>query len=677
MEQDLISSQNTTQEQEDSLFAAQNKDQTAFFDTLSDKNETNKEETPSTQKENKEERTEEKSAAKTEKSATDFSSPSFAAKEPAKPTPYQVLARKYRPKTFNDLIGQETLVRTLSNAIETNHLAQAYILTGIQGTGKTTSARLIAKALNCVGPDGKGGMTITPCGQCAHCLNIASDSDMDVTEIDAASNTGVDNIREIIEGARYNPISARYKIYIIDEVHMLSKPAFNALLKTLEEPPERVKFIFATTEIRKVPITVLSRCQRFDLRRIEPDTLADFFETVLQKENRKADPEAVKLIAKAADGSVRDGLSLLDRALAHADKGETITAEQVRSMIGLADKSSLFTLFDHLMKGEILQALDVLTEQYSLGVDPTTLVQDLLSLTHWLTRVKIAPELVSDPSLTDLEKNKGLQMSQNLTMGTLTQVWQMLLKGLSELKSSFSPIKTVEMLFIRIGYSSGLPSVSSLVEEIKKKSVTPQKTTETEPSLPQKTAEKESVPDKTGFNVPPKEPTKKEELLKNEEKSENVFLSSLSEMTDFLRKNGKLMLAFKVESFLHPIYFAQGTLEYQLTQEADRSFIPELKNFLEQKTGVSWTFQENTSVQAKKTLKEEKQQKENTLKKTLAQNETVKAVLSSFTGTQIDNIRPRELEEAPSTDLMTDNSDSDDFSFGGSSDSDVEEENDS
>ncbi len=634
MEQDLISSQNTPQEQDESLFAAQNKDQTAF-------------------------------------------SPSSSAKEPAKPTPYQVLARKYRPKTFNDLIGQETLVRTLSNAIETNHLAQAYILTGIQGTGKTTSARLIAKALNCVGPDGKGGMTITPCGQCAHCLNIASDSDMDVTEIDAASNTGVDNIREIIEGARYNPISARYKIYIIDEVHMLSKPAFNALLKTLEEPPERVKFIFATTEIRKVPITVLSRCQRFDLRRIEPDTLADFFETVLQKENRKADPEAVKLIAKAADGSVRDGLSLLDRALAHADKGETITAEQVRSMIGLADKSSLFTLFDHLMKGEILQALDVLTEQYSLGVDPTTLVQDLLSLTHWLTRVKIAPELVSDPSLTDLEKNKGLQMSQNLTMGTLTQVWQMLLKGLSELKSSFSPIKTVEMLFIRIGYSSGLPSVSSLVEEIKKKSVTPQKTTETEPSLPPKTAEKESVPDKTGFNVPPKEPTKKEELLKNEEKSETVFLSSLSEMTDFLRKNGKLMLAFKVESFLHPIYFAQGTLEYQLAQEADHSFIPELKNFLEQKTGVSWTFKENTSVQAKKTLKEEKQQKENTLKKTLAQNETVKAVLSSFTGTQIDNIRPRELEEAPSTDLMTDNSDSDDFSFGGSSDSDVEEENDS
>ena len=677
---------------------------------------------------------------------------SLTVEKQEKPKAYQVLARKYRPKTFDDLIGQETLVRTLSNAIETNRLAQAYILTGIRGTGKTTSARLIAKALNCVGPDGKGGMTITPCGKCKHCLEIAADSDMDVIEIDAASNTGVDNVREIIEGARYNPISARYKIYIIDEVHMLSKAAFNALLKTLEEPPERVKFIFATTEIRKVPVTVLSRCQRFDLRRIEPDVLSSYFETILQKENRKAEPEALKLIARAADGSVRDGLSLLDQALAHADNEGTVTAEQVRSMIGLADRGSLFDLFDSLMKGEISNSLNLLSEQYALGADPTTLVQDLLSLTHWLTRVKIAPELAADPSLSDLEKNKGLQMAQNLPMGALTQVWQMLLKGLSELKNSFSPLKTVEMLFIRIGYASGLPSVSSLVEEIKKKSLinedassertngknisgngkmtpaegfsatgkevsgsgrtvfpgngppTEGKMEPRENGRPMTAGNEQPVPNSAtdvfssakaasskteseqtsslkkdlnaGENIhsslPPqflKEKGKEAapsssssaafseqanasasgtDAGRKTEKGETASgsFSSLAEMVDFLRKNGQMMLAFRVEAHIRLVRLSQGVLEYQLTGEADHSFIPSLKSFLEQKTGISWTFKENTVARAGSTLKEQKKQKESDLKESLAQNETVRAVLSSFAGTQIDNIKPRESEES-------------------------------
>ncbi len=675
-----------------------------------------------------------------------------AAGKPEKAKAYQVLARKYRPKTFDDLIGQETLVRTLSNAIETNRLAQAYILTGIRGTGKTTSARLIAKALNCVGPDANGGLTITSSGKRKHLYEFSADSDRDVIVLDAASNTGVDNVREIIEGARYNPISARYKIYIIDEVHMLSKAAFNALLKTLEEPPERVKFIFATTEIRKVPVTVLSRCQRFDLRRIEPDVLSSYFETILKKENRKAETEALKLIARAADGSVRDGLSLLDQALAHADNEGTVTAEQVRSMIGLADRSSLFGLFDSLMKGEISKSLDLLAEQYALGADPATVVQDLLSLTHWLTRVKIAPELAADPSHSDLEKNKGLQMAQNLPMGALTQVWQMLLKGLSELKNSFSPLKTVEMLFIRIGYASGLPSVSSLVEEIKKKSLinedassertngknisgngkmtpaegfsatgkevsgngrtvfpgnglpTGGKMEPRENGRPMTAGNEQPVPNsatdvfssaKTASGKTESEQTssfKKDlnagenihsslppQFLKEKgkeaapsssssaafseqanasasgtdagrktEKGETASgsFSSLAEMADFLRKNGQMMLAFRVEAHIRLVRLSQGVLEYQLTGEADHSFIPSLKSFLEQKTGISWTFKENTAARAGSTLKEQKKQKESDLKESLAQNETVRAVLSSFSGTQIDNIKPRESEES-------------------------------
>ena len=296
-------------------------------------------------------------------------------------TKYRVLARKYRPATFADLIGQDALVRTLTNALETGKVAQAYILTGIRGIGKTTSARIIAKALNCTGTNGKGAMTAQPCGECEHCKAIAAGTHIDVTEIDAASNTGVDNVREIIEGTRYSPTSARYKIYIIDEVHMLSKAAFNALLKTLEEPPESVKFIFATTEIRKVPATILSRCQRFDLRRVDADLLTQHFKNVLQKEGLDAQEDALRLIAKAADGSVRDGLSLLDQAIAHS--GGKIETNFVRSMIGLADKTAILDLYAAITGGKIQQALDVFEEQYALGADPVALIQDLLELTHF------------------------------------------------------------------------------------------------------------------------------------------------------------------------------------------------------------------------------------------------------------------------------------------------------
>jgi DNA polymerase-3 subunit gamma/tau len=304
--------------------------------------------------------------------------------------PYRVLARKYRPSDFAGLIGQEALVRTLTNAIAQGRLAHAFMLTGVRGVGKTTTARILARAFNCIGPDGQGGPTASPCGRCEHCVAIAEDRHVDVIEMDAASRTGVNDIRELIEGVRYRPVSARFKIYIIDEVHMLSSSAFNALLKTLEEPPEHVKFIFATTEIRKVPITVLSRCQRFDLRRVERGQLAAHLAGIAEKEAARLAPDAVALLARAADGSVRDGLSLLDRAIAEAEPGQEIPAAQVRAMLGLADRNRTLDLFEAVMKGAIAEALDIAGEMYRDGADPLTLVQDLLESTHDITRLKLA-----------------------------------------------------------------------------------------------------------------------------------------------------------------------------------------------------------------------------------------------------------------------------------------------
>src|SRR5208282_4261379 len=379
------------------------------------------------------------------------------------PTPYRVLARKYRPGRFADLIGQEAMVRTLTNAFKGGRLAHAFILTGVRGVGKTTTARIIAKALDCVGPDGQGGPAIEPCGACEHCLAIAADRDVDVQEMDAASNNGIDDIRELIDGVRYRPISARYKVYIIDEVHMLSKNAFNALLKTLEEPPEHVKFIFATTEIRKVPITVLSRCQRFDLRRVDLAVLAGHLAKVAGAEGAEVPPEAIELIARAADGSVRDGLSLLDQAIAHGAGAPT--AEQVRDRLGLADRVQILDLFDHVMKGEIKAALALMDDLYKAGADPVVVLQDLLEICHWLTRAKIDPD-ADGPVSSDGAKARGLAMAAGLPMASLSRAWQMLLKGLSETQHSTAPLTAAEMTLIRLAYAAELPSPAELVRSL-------------------------------------------------------------------------------------------------------------------------------------------------------------------------------------------------------------------
>jgi DNA polymerase-3 subunit gamma/tau len=380
---------------------------------------------------------------------------------------YRVLARAYRPKTFAELIGQQAMVRTLTNAFRSGRLAHAFVLTGVRGVGKTTTARIIARAFNCIGPDGTGGPTVEPCGECEHCRAIDEDRHVDVLEMDAASHTGVDDIRELIDGARYRPATARTKVYVIDEVHMLSKNAFNALLKTLEEPPPHVKFVFATTEVRRVPVTVLSRCQRFDLRRVNTETLADHYAGVAESEGAKVSADALKLIARAADGSVRDGLSLLDQAIAHrADDAAEIGAADVRTMLGLADRTHVFDLLDSVLKGEIAAALDLFADQYTAGADPAAILEEMLELVHWLTRVKIVPAILDAADVPEAERVRGRTMADALAMAALARAWQMLFKGLSEVRAAPSGRDAADMVLVRMAYAADLPTPAEAVRSL-------------------------------------------------------------------------------------------------------------------------------------------------------------------------------------------------------------------
>ena len=396
-------------------------------------------------------------------------SDSFDLGEPPQPkqrgNAYRVLARKYRPQRFSELIGQDAMVQTLGNAIRRDRLAHAFLLTGVRGVGKTSTARLIAKALNCIGPDGQGGPTIDPCGVCEPCVAIAEGRHIDVVEMDAASHTGIDDIREIIEAVRYSAVSARYKVYIIDEVHMLSKAAFNGLLKTLEEPPAHVKFLFATTEVNKVPVTVLSRCQRFDLKRIPADLLAAHFAHVTEAEKVEAEPEALALIARAAEGSVRDGLSILDQAIAHADiDGDGVKAAQVRDMLGLSDRGAIRRLFAAILASDVPGVLQAVEQQDALGVEPSALLRGLLEVVHGVTRAKAGG--AEDPALSHEEREAFADWASRMGYATLHRLWQLLLKGHGEVQAAPHPREAAEMALLRVVHASQLPDPGELARKL-------------------------------------------------------------------------------------------------------------------------------------------------------------------------------------------------------------------
>lgn len=572
---------------------------------------------------------------------------------------YRVLARKYRPTDFNTLIGQDALVRTLTNAIQSGRLAHAFMLTGVRGVGKTTTARIIARALNCIGADGQGGETAEPCGVCENCTAIAEDRHVDVMEMDAASRTGVDDIREIIEGVRYKPVSARYKVYIIDEVHMLSKNAFNALLKTLEEPPEHVKFIFATTEIRKVPVTVLSRCQRFDLRRIDMDTLAGHFQGIVEAEGASVTEGALALIARAADGSVRDGLSLLDQAIAHT-AGE-VGEDAVRDMLGLADRARTFDLLDAVMKGSVEEALGQLASQYDSGADPAQVLEDMLELVHWLTRIKVTPSAAEAPGVPEMERTRGSEMAGGLSMASLTRAWQMLLKGLSEVRSAPSALQAAEMILVRLMYGLELPSPADVLKQLKD-APAPQPG----PPAPGGGAPAGGAPagggmtQVTGAPMPGTPTTTHGPTMsaggpgaQAQTETHPMSVSELQlpdpqtfeQIVELAENVGEMILHANLISNVHLVNFQPGKMEYHPGDHAPGDLAQRLTKMLNDHTARRWVVSVSREP-GQPTLKQQEEAVIAAEKAEAAQDPLVKAVLEAFPGAEISSVKDISAEVA-------------------------------
>ena len=547
---------------------------------------------------------------------------------------YQVLARKYRPTTFDDLVGQEAVVRTLTNAIASGRLAQAYMLTGVRGTGKTTTARLIARALNCVGSDGTGGPTETPCGRCEHCMAIAEDRHVDVLEMDAASRTGVDDIRELLDGVRYRPTSARTKIYIIDEVHMLSAQAFNALLKTLEEPPEHVKFIFATTEIRKVPVTVLSRCQRFDLRRIGSTQLAQLFRDVAAKEGADISDQALALIARAADGSARDGLSILDQAISQSASGDGVSRieeEHVKEMLGLADRVQVFDLLDAVLHGQVQNGLELLNQQYASGADPIVILQDLLELTHWLTRLKLAPGGADDATVAEAERTRGKAMAEALSMPVLTRTWQMLLKGLHEARTAPMPLQAVEMTLVRLAYAADLPTPEDALKALqqdKPAAALPQRSSPS-PAPARGGNGTQAVASAQTDSVPQGVP--EQSSLIEASLDQIPSPQSLSDIVALCEAHKEVLLAGQLMHGVHLVHFEQGRIEIRPKESTPQDVAGKLSAFLGTKTGDRWVVS-ISNADGEPTLHEQKVA-------AAASDPFIKTILDSFPGAVVERVR--------------------------------------
>ncbi len=536
--------------------------------------------------------------------------------------PYRVLARKYRPVDFTTLVGQEAMVRTLRNAIATGRIAHAFMLTGVRGVGKTTTARIIARALNCVGPDGKGGPTVDPCGVCDNCKAITEDRHVDVIEMDAASRTGIDDVRELIEGVRYRPVSARYKVYIIDEVHMLSEKAFNALLKTLEEPPPHVKFLFATTEIRKVPVTVLSRCQRFDLKRVPHETLVEHFGKIAQTEKVEISPEALSLLARAADGSVRDGLSMLDQAIAHG--GGVVDAAQVRDMLGLADRSRVLELFEKVMRGDAPGVVTALGEMHDSGADPVVVLQDLLELTHWVTRLKVAPDAAA--STADSDRVQGLAMAGKLSMASLTRAWTLLLKGLQETLAAPSPLRAAEMALIRLCYVANLPSPGDAIKVLQNGGGVSAGTAA--PAAPRgngggggAVARLASQP-VAAVAAQPAMPAPR----------------NFTEVVALFETRREARLVHSLMHHVHEVRCEPGLIEFRPEPRAPADLAPRLSELLSQWTGRRW-IASVSSAEGKPTLTQQKADKADGLRSSAENNELVMAILKTFPGAKLDAVR--------------------------------------
>jgi DNA polymerase-3 subunit gamma/tau len=555
---------------------------------------------------------------------------------------YQVLARKYRPQTFADLIGQEAMVRTLKNAFAADRIAHAFVMTGVRGVGKTTTARIIAKGLNCVGPDGNGGPTTEPCGVCEPCVAIAEGRHVDVMEMDAASRTGVGDIREIIDSVHYRAASARFKVYIIDEVHMLSTAAFNALLKTLEEPPAHVKFIFATTEIRKVPVTVLSRCQRFDLKRIEPEVMMAHLARVADLEGAKLAQDAFALITRAAEGSVRDAMSLMDQAIAHG-AGET-SGDQVRAMLGLADRGRTLDLFDLIMKGDAATALSELSAQYADGADPMAVLRDLAEITHWISVIKINPSAAEDPTTPPDEQTRGLDMATRLPMRAMTRMWQMLLKAIEEVALAPNAMMAAEMAVIRLTHVADLPDPETLVKKLT--------------DSPRPPAMPGGAPAGGGtvhaprlapiHAAPTRGPTMTAAAPALAESQLQVY-ATFDSVVELIRTKRDMVLLNEVETGLRLARYSPGRIEFEPAPGAKSDLASRLGQRLQGWTGVRWGVSVVSSG-GQATIAETRTTQLDEARAEAAENPLVQAILTAFPGAKITEVRNPEALVAQAAD---------------------------
>ncbi|HLY44566.1 MAG TPA: DNA polymerase III subunit gamma/tau [Stellaceae bacterium] len=566
-------------------------------------------------------------------------------------THYRVLARKYRPQTFAELIGQEAMVRTLANAIASGRVAHAFILTGVRGVGKTTTARIIARALNCVGPDGTGGPTVTPCGVCDHCRAIAEDRHVDVIEMDAASRTGVDDIRDLTEGVRYRPVSARYKVYIIDEVHMLSKNAFNALLKTLEEPPPDVVFIFATTEVHRVPVTVLSRCQRFSLRRVPIELLVEHYRRIADAEGIAAEPAALGLIARAADGSVRDGLSLLDQAIAMSEG--MIEAAAVRDMLGVADRGLVFDLFETVLKGDAAGALDRLDGLHQGGADPLMVLQELLDLAHFVTRLKLAPDAGAGDPLEEGERERARPLAAALAMPVLARAWQMLLKGLEEVQAAPSPTQAAAMVLVRLAYVADLPVPADLVRALAAAGPV---------SLAAPAAPLANAAPPPGAAAPPSARRIEAVIAAAAPQPAprapptaalDAMPQNFAEVVALFDERREALIRSQLYSQVHLVAFEPGRIEFRPAEAAPRDLANRLGQLLGEWTGRRWVVSVSQAEGAP-TLAEEEARRAGELRNEVAAHPLVRAVLEYFPGATIAAVRERFAAAEPGVDPVAD-----------------------